>query len=91
MGTLNLGEGTVACLQVRRERGLRDSGAEGLGQQKGCVKRGGVYMWVVGSLEQQVEGGLPSHLGLAVPSARWHTLLSLPVFSEFADRGARAA
>lgn len=32
VGTLNLGEGTVACLQVRRERGLwDDAGPEGLG------------------------------------------------------------
>lgn len=30
VGTLNLGEGTVACLQVRRERGFRDTGPEGL-------------------------------------------------------------
>lgn len=35
VGTLNLGEGTVACLQVRRERGFGALRPEGLGWKEG--------------------------------------------------------
>lgn len=40
MGTLNLGEGTVACLQVRRERGFWGAGSEGQGEGEGPAQRG---------------------------------------------------
>lgn len=64
MGTLNLGEGTVACLQVRRERGFLGTGP---GQKEKGLNKEAWYIEVDSGVTQ----GLFSKMG-----SGWAALLS---------------
>lgn len=88
VGTLNLGEGAVACLQVREEQELRGNWAcrvrvEGAGLHKD--RRHGEVGVTQGPLGKQRAAGLPSRACL-------HTLVFLiAVLGELTDGGACAA
>lgn len=91
MGTLNLGEGTVACLQVRREKGFWGTGPEGLGWKEKCLHKEGWYVEVDRGVSQCLFAKMDCGWAALSSNACWHELFLLPVFSKLTDGGACTA